>query len=81
VGVVVLSAAWLLGARIGVGTLANAVLVGGFIQALTAIGPVDRLSEASLGVRIGLLAVTMPLIGVGSALYLGAWLGPARATR
>jgi uncharacterized membrane protein YczE len=75
VGVVVLSAAWLLGARIGVGTLANAVLVGGFIQALTAIGPVDRLSEASLGVRIGLLAVTMPLIGVGSALYLGAWLG------
>ena len=75
VGVVVTTVAWLLGARIGIGTVANAVLVGGFIQALTAIGPVDRLSGDSLGVRIGLLAVTMPLIGIGSALYLGAWLG------
>jgi uncharacterized membrane protein YczE len=75
VSVVVVAAAWLLGARIGVGTLANAVLVGGFIQALTAIGPVDRLSDSPLGVRIGLLAATMPLIGAGSAFYLGAWLG------
>jgi uncharacterized protein len=75
VSVTVLVAAWRLGARIGIGTVANAVLVGGFIQALTAIGPVDRLSESSLGVRIGLLAAAMPLIGIGSALYLGAWLG------
>jgi uncharacterized membrane protein YczE len=75
VSIVVVTAAWLLGARIGIGTIANAVLVGGFIQALTTIGPVDRLSESSLGVRIGLLAVTMPLIGIGSALYLGAWFG------
>ena len=75
VSVVVLTLAWLLGARVGIGTAANAVLVGGFIQALTAIGAVDRLSDSPLGVRIGLLAVTMPLIGAGSALYLGAWLG------
>lgn len=75
VSVAVLGLAWLLGARIGIGTVANAVLVGSFIQALTAIGPVDRLSETSLGVRIGLLAAAMPLIGIGSALYLGAWLG------
>jgi uncharacterized membrane protein YczE len=75
VSIAVLGLAWLLGARIGVGTVANAILVGAFIQALTAIGPIDGLSEASLGVRIGLLAVSMPLIGIGSALYLGAWLG------
>jgi uncharacterized membrane protein YczE len=75
VGVVVVTVAALLGAQIGIGTLANAVLVGGFIEGLTAIGPIDRLSEASLGVRIGLLAVAMPLIGAGSALYLGASLG------
>jgi uncharacterized membrane protein YczE len=75
VSVVVLALAWLLGARIGVGTAANALFVGGFIEALTSIGPVDRLSEASLGVRIGLLAAAMPLVGIGSALYLGAWLG------
>jgi uncharacterized membrane protein YczE len=75
VSVAVLGLAWMLGARIGIGTAANALLVGAFIEALTAIGPVDRLSESSLGVRIALLVVTMPLIGIGSALYLGAWLG------
>ena len=75
VSVVVVAVAWLLGARVGIGTIANATLVGGFIQALTAIGSVDRLSEASLGVRIGLLVAMVPLIGIGSALYLGAGLG------
>jgi uncharacterized membrane protein YczE len=75
VGLVVLAGAWALGAQIGIGTVANAVLVGVFIQGLTAIGPVERLSEDSLGVRITLLAVAMPLFGIASALYLGAWLG------
>jgi uncharacterized protein len=75
VSAAVVTVAWLFGAAIGIGTIANALLVGGFIQALTAIGPIDRLSESSLGVRIALLAVTMPLIGIGSALYLGAALG------
>jgi uncharacterized membrane protein YczE len=75
VGAVVLAAAWALGAKVGVGTVANVVLIGGFIQALTAIGPIDRLSDDSLGVRIGLLAAAMPLFGIASALYLGAWLG------
>jgi uncharacterized membrane protein YczE len=75
VSVAVLALAWLLGARIGVGTIANAILIGAFIQALTAMGPIDRLSDSSLGVRIGLLAAAMPLTGIGSALYLGAWLG------
>jgi uncharacterized membrane protein YczE len=75
VSIVVLLLAWRLGARIGIGTVANAVLVGSFIQGLTAIGPVDRLSESSLGVRTGMLVVAMLLIGIGSALYLGAWLG------
>jgi uncharacterized membrane protein YczE len=75
VSIVVLLLAWRLGARIGIGTVANAVLVGSFIQGLTAIGPVDRLSESSLCVRIGMLVVAMVLIGIGSALYLGAWLG------
>jgi uncharacterized membrane protein YczE len=51
------------------------VLVGTFIEVLTAIGPLDRLSESPLGVRILMLALSMALIGIGSALYLGAWLG------
>ena len=76
VGTFVLALGWKLGARIGIGTVANVVLVGGFIQALTEIGWVDRLSGSALGWRIALLAVSMALIGIASALYLGAWLGP-----
>jgi uncharacterized membrane protein YczE len=75
VGVVVLAAAWALGAKIGPATVANSLLVGAFIQALTAIDAVDRLADSDLAVRIALLAAAMPLYGIASALYLGAWLG------
>lgn len=75
VGMVVVGVAWALGARIWIGTIANAVLVGLFIQGLTKIGWVDGLSNDSLGVRITLLVVAMPLYGIASALYLGAWFG------
>jgi uncharacterized protein len=75
VGVIVLALAWVLGAKVGVGTVANAVLIGLFIQALTAIDAVDDLSGDPLGVRIALLATAMVLFGVASALYIGAWLG------
>ena len=75
VSLIVLLLAWRLGARIGIGTAANAVLIGSFIEGLSALGPVDRLSDSSLGLRIVLLAVSLVLIGMGSALYLGAWLG------
>jgi uncharacterized protein len=75
VGAAVLGLAWALGAKVGVGTVANALFVGAFIVGLTEIPQVDGLSHDPLGVRIGLLAVSMPLFGIGSALYLGAWLG------
>ena len=75
VGIVVVVAAWRLGARIGVGTLANAVLVGAFVELLTALGPVDALSDSSLGIRIGLLVAGLVLMGVGTGFYLGADLG------
>lgn len=75
VGVAVLAAAALLGARIGIGTVANAVLIGAFIQALTSIGAVTRLQHDGLGARIGLLAGGIALVGLGSGLYLGATLG------
>ena len=75
VGLVVVAAAWALGAKIGVGTVANVVLVGGFIIALTAIPAVDRLSEHGLGLRVVLLVLAMPMFGIASALYIGAWFG------
>ncbi len=75
VSVLVVTLAWLLGAQVGIGTLANAFLVGGFVAGLTAIGAVQDLAHDPLGVRIALLAVGVVLTGVGSGLYLGAAFG------
>jgi uncharacterized membrane protein YczE len=75
VSVVVVTIAWLLGARVGIGTLANAVLVGGFVVGLTSIGAVQHLAHDPLGVRIGLLVAGVALTGAGSGLYLAAALG------
>src|SRR5690349_21032344 len=51
----VLVIAWALGARIGPGTVANAVFIGLFVDGLLAIDAVDSLSDAPLGVRIVLM--------------------------
>ena len=75
VSVVVVTIAWLLGARVGIGTIANAVLVGGFVVGLTSIGVVQQLPHDQLGVRIGLLVAGVALTGAGSGLYLAAALG------
>ena len=75
VGLGVLLVAWLLGARIGLGTVANAVLIGVYIQVLLSIGAVDELAEWPLGPRVGLLAVGILLMGLGSGFYIGADLG------
>ena len=57
--------------RPGLGTLLNAVLVGLAMDAtLWLVAP------ATLGVRVGELAVGIGLVGVGSGFYLGAALGP-----
>jgi uncharacterized membrane protein YczE len=75
VSVVVMAIAWLLGAQIGIGTVANALLVGGFVVGLTSIRAVQDLAHDPIGVRIGLLAAGVLLTGFGSALYLAAALG------
>jgi uncharacterized membrane protein YczE len=75
VGVVVLACAWLLGARVGAGTVANAVLVGAFVQLLLSVGAVERLADAPLATRVALLAGGIALIGAGTGLYIGADLG------
>ena len=75
VGVLVLFLGWSLGGTPGVGTVANAVLVGVFIQLLTSIDAVDRLQHDGLGVRIVLLVAGIVLIGPASAFYIGADLG------
>jgi uncharacterized membrane protein YczE len=75
VAIVVLGIAWSLGGTPGVGTVANALLVGSFIQLLTAIHAVTQLSHDGLAVRIPLLVAGIVLIGPASAFYIGAGLG------
>ena len=75
VAVLVLFLGWSLGGRPGIGTVANAVLVGTFIQGLTAIDAVTRLHGQPLGARIVLLVAGVALIGPASAFYIGANFG------
>ncbi len=75
VALVVLVAAWALGARIGPGTIANSVLIGLFVDLLLRIGALDRLSEEPVGVRVGLMAGGILVIGLGSGFYIGAGMG------
>ena len=75
VSIVVLAVAWMLGAHVGVGTLANALLVGTFVQLLTSVEAISELSARGLAPRIALLAIGIALMGAGSGLYLGAGLG------
>jgi uncharacterized protein len=58
--------------RPGLGTIANAIVVGLAIDATLLVLP-DR---AALGPRIGELVAGIALVAVGSAFYLGAALGP-----
>ena len=75
VALIVLGVGWSLGGTPGVGTLANAVLVGSFIQLLTSITAVTHLAHDGLSVRIPLLVLGIVLIGPASAFYIGADLG------
>jgi len=75
VSLVVLCIGWSLGGRPGIGTVANAVLVGAFIQVLTEIDALTNLSHDGLTVRIPLLVLGIALIGPASAFYIGADLG------
>jgi uncharacterized protein len=75
VALCVLVVAWSLGGTPGIGTVANAVLVGTFIQGLTSVDALTRLSHEPLGIRALLLVGGIALIGPASAFYIGADFG------
>ena len=75
VALVVLVAAWALGAHIGIGTVANAILIGLFVQVLLGLDAIEGLSEEPLGARVALLVAAILVVGLGSGLYIGAALG------
>jgi uncharacterized membrane protein YczE len=75
VALVVLAIAWALGAVIGIGTVANAVGIGLFVDGLLRLEAVDALAGQALGVRIALLVLGLAAVGLGSGFYIGAALG------
>jgi uncharacterized membrane protein YczE len=75
VALCVLVLAWLLGSRPGLGTVANAALIGLFVALVQPTHLVRQLAAWPLGGRAVLLAVGLVLFGVGSALYIGAAMG------
>jgi uncharacterized membrane protein YczE len=75
IGICILLVGWSLGGAPGLGTLANAVLIGTFIQGLLAVDALTRLGHEPLGTRIVLLLAGIALIGPGTAFYIGADMG------
>jgi uncharacterized protein len=75
VALLVLCIAWSLGGKPGVGTVANALLVGSFIQGFTSIRFFSYLAHDGLPVRIPLLVAGIVLIGPATAFYIGADFG------
>lgn len=62
--------------RPGVGTLLNVFLVGATIDVLLARPWLDGLGDDALAVRLLVVAAGIATVAAGSALYLGAHLGP-----
>ena len=75
VALLVLLLAWTLGAKIGYGTVANAVLIGAFVALATPLHAVQQLETWPLPARIVLLAAGLAAFGAGTALYIGAAMG------
>lgn len=75
VSLALLALGWSLRARLGVGTIANAALVGTFVEALTSVDHIERLASQPLAIRLILLAAGLSLMGAGTALYLSADFG------
>jgi uncharacterized membrane protein YczE len=75
VSFVVLLLGWNLGAQIGVGTIADAFLVGLFIDLLTRLSWVDHLAKLAVGDRVALLVFGLLAFSFGSALYISGAFG------
>src|ERR1700690_30919 len=69
VGIAVIAVSWRLGARIGIGTIANAVLIGGFIALIQGFDLLKPFDGSPLAARAGMLALGMVGFGGGTALY------------
>jgi uncharacterized protein len=75
IAIAILVVAWKLEGRVRAGTVANALLVGTFVDLLLRIDAVGHLSHDSLAVRAALLAAGIVVVGIGTGLYISASIG------
>lgn len=75
IALVILVVARKLDVRVRVGTAANALLVGTFVDLLLRVGSIQDLGHDSLPVRIVLLVAGILVIGFGTCLYISANMG------
>lgn len=76
VSAIVLVVAVAAGVRAGVGTVTNVLVVGGSIDGLLATNLLAGLSDGPVAVRGLVVLLGIATVALGSALYLGAHLGP-----
>ena len=76
VSVVVLLIGLVAGVRPGVGTALNVVVIGAVIDLLLATPALDGLGSGPLAARLSATVGGIAAVAAGSALYLGAHLGP-----
>jgi uncharacterized membrane protein YczE len=76
ISVVVLLLALAARVRIGIGTLLNVVVIGAVVDVLLATALLADLEQAPLRLRLSVTVLGILTVAVGSALYLGAHLGP-----
>jgi uncharacterized membrane protein YczE len=75
VALIILVVAGRLDVHVRVGTVANAILVGAFVDLLLRFDAIDGLSDSALWIRVVLLVGGIAICGVGTALYIGAGMG------
>lgn len=75
VGLVLLLLSLAVGVKPGPGTVANMLLIGVFEDLMLATGIGAGLDDAAIALRLPLLLAGVVVIGLGSALYIGAQMG------
>jgi uncharacterized membrane protein YczE len=75
VGFAILLIAWALGAKPGVGSVANMALVGAFFDLYLFIGVVPDFTNQPFLLRLLIDCLGVAIVGVGTALYIKADLG------
>ncbi|HEX3327107.1 MAG TPA: membrane protein [Actinomycetota bacterium] len=75
IGIVIVALTWLAGTRPGPGTIANMILIGFFADLLLRNGFLAGMIQAAIPLRAVTCVGGIVLVGLGSALYIGAELG------